>query len=131
VRLRILLPSHIFLDREVVSVSAEAANGAFMLLPRHIDFAMALVPGILSFRAQEGSRTLEEFMAVDEGILVKTGAEVRVSTRRAVRGPDLGRLRHLIEDEFLQISEQEKHTRSALAGLETDLVRRFIELRER
>lgn len=130
-RLRILLPSHILLDREVVSVSAEAANGAFTLLPRHIDFAMALVPGILSFRAQEGGRTIEEFMAVDNGILVKTGADVRVSTLRAVRGPDLGRLRDLIEDEFLQISEQEKHTRSALAGLETDLVRRFIELRER
>lgn len=130
-RLRILLPSHIFLDREVISVSAEAANGAFTLLPRHIDFATALVPGILSFRAREGGSTIEEFMAVDEGILVKIGSEVRVSTRRAVHGPDLGRLRHLIEDEFLQISEQEKHTRSALAGLETDLVRRFIELRER
>jgi F-type H+-transporting ATPase subunit epsilon len=82
-RLRILIPTGIVADEEVDKVSAEAANGAFTLLPRHVDFVTALVPGLLSFEPNGGGT---EVLAVDEGILVKRGAEVFVSVRRAFRG---------------------------------------------
>ena len=48
-RLTVLLPTEILVDEEVVKVVAEAQNGSFCLLPRHIDFVAALVPGLLSF----------------------------------------------------------------------------------
>ncbi len=48
-KLKILLPTEIMLDEEVTKVTAEAGNGSFCLLPRHIDFVAALVPGLLSF----------------------------------------------------------------------------------
>jgi F-type H+-transporting ATPase subunit epsilon len=124
-RLKVLLPSEVLLDAAVTKVIAEAENGAFCLLPRHIDFVAALVPGLLSFETETGQ---EEFLAVDEGILVKCGAQVLVSTRQAVRGPDLGSLRQAIDEQFRAVDEQEKKARAAAARLEADLVRRFLEL---
>ena len=126
-RLKVLLPTEILLDDEVSKVCAEAENGAFCLLPRHIDFATALVPGILFFLFPDGR---EEFLAVDEGILVKRGPEVLVSTRNAVVGPDLGTLRQTVDEQFRTLTEHEKITRSAFARLEADLVRRFVELEQ-
>jgi F-type H+-transporting ATPase subunit epsilon len=124
-RLKIMLPAEILVDQEVKKVTAEAENGSFTMLPRHIDFTAALVPGLLSFVTKDDD---EEFLALDEGILVKCGSEVLVSTRNAVIGPDLGQLRDTIEREFKQLDEHERVTRSAFARLEADLVRRLIEL---
>lgn len=124
-KLKIFLPTKVFLVQDVKKVVAEAENGAFCLLPRHIDFAAALAPGILFFESHEGK---EVFLAVNEGILVKCGAEVLVSTRNAVLGPDLGKLKETIENEFEVLDGREKRARSATAKLESNLVRRFLEL---
>lgn len=124
-RLRVLLPEQILLDTEVQKVTAEAENGSFGLLPRHVGFVTALVPGILTFITADER---EEFLAVDEGILVKCGADVRVSTRNAVLGQELGELKRMIEERFKQVDEFEKKSRDALYKMEADLVRRFMEL---
>lgn len=124
-RLKILLPTEVFLDQHVTKITAEATNGSFGLLPRHIDFVTALVPGLLIFHTDQG---VEEVLAVDEGILVKRGPEVLVSTRRAVRGPELGRLKRMIDEQFKAIDERDRKARSAAAKLEADLVRRFMDL---
>ena len=128
-RLKILLPAVVFLENEVTKVTAEAENGSFCLLPRHIDFVTSLVPGILSFEPAEAVRG-EEFVAIDEGIMVKCGSDVTVATRKAVRSKDLGSLKRTVEEEFRVLSEQETRTRSILAKLEADFVRRMMRLRE-
>ncbi len=124
--LRILLPTRILIDRPVDKVIAEAENGSFCLLPRHIDMVAALVPGLLSFTSDRQ----EQFVAIDEGVLVKNGPDVLVSVRDAVIGPDLGLLRLMVTERFEALDEREKRARSALVRLEADFVRRFIELRE-
>ena len=126
--LKILLPTGILVNEEVNKVTAEAENGSFCLLPRHIDFVAALAPGILSFASAEGK---EEFLAVDEGVLVKAGQEVLVSSTRALRGAELGKLKETVERVFRKIDDQEKTARSTMAKLEADLVRGFLELGER
>ncbi len=126
--LKILLPTEIFLDEEVSKVTAEARNGSFCLLPEHIDFAAALVPGLLSFKAEEGE---EIFLAVDEGVLVKVGQNISVSTRNAVRGPSLGQLRKTIEERFKVLDDREKTARSVMARIEASFVRRFLEVHGR
>ncbi len=68
-RLKVLLPTEVLVDQLVTKVIAEAENGSFCLLPRHIDFVAALAPGILSFEVESGQ---EGFVAVDQGILVLT-----------------------------------------------------------
>jgi F-type H+-transporting ATPase subunit epsilon len=124
-RLKVLLPSGIIVDEAAVKVNAEAENGLFTLLPRHIDFVAALLPGLLSFETAEGA---EEFLAIDEGVLVKCGPDVLVSTRNALRGGDLGALRETIEEEFKVFDDRQRMVKSAAARLEADLVRRFMQL---
>jgi F-type H+-transporting ATPase subunit epsilon len=124
--LKILLPAEIFLSEEVTKIIAEAENGFFCLLPRHIDFTAALVPGVFSFTSQKA----ETYLAIDGGTLVKRGDEVLVSTRNAVRGPELGTLKEVVIKQFEEIDEREKKARSAAAKLEVDLLRRFMELKE-
>jgi F-type H+-transporting ATPase subunit epsilon len=94
-------------------------------LPRHIDFLAALVPGLLAFENEAGD---EEFLAIDEGVLVKCGAEVMVSTRNAVRGAPLGQLREAVEKQFRVLDEREQQARTVLTKLEADLVGRFIRM---
>lgn len=124
-KLKILLPTEVLLEEDVNSVTAEAANGAFGIYPNHIDFVTALAPGILSFEADNAEET---FVAVDEGILVKCGSEVLVSTRQAVRGASLETLEQTVNEEFRKLDERQRQTRSALAKLESGFVRRFIEM---
>ena len=126
-RLKIVLPTEILLDTEVAKVIAEAENGAFCLLPRHVDFIAALAPGLLMYASLSGR---EEYLAVDAGVLVKCGEEVLVSTRHAVRGGDLGQLKQIIDAEFLRIDEREAMARAILSKLEADTVRRFVKLGE-
>jgi len=123
-RLKILLPVHVLLDEEAVKVTGEGRDGAFCLLPRHIDFVTALEPGLLSFETPAGE---EVFVAVAEGILVKRGEEVLVSAANAVRGGELGQLRRTVEEEFRNLDERETSARTALYKIEATFVHRFIE----
>jgi len=125
--LTILLPTHILVDAPVNKVVAEAQNGSFCLLPRHIDFTTALTPGLLAFEHADGR---EEFIAIAEGVLVKQGDAVQISTINAVRGADLGALKEAVGRQFRDLDERDRRARTALTRLEADFVRRFIELRE-
>lgn len=127
-KLKVVLPTGILVEQEVAKVTAEAENGSFCLLPHHIDFVAALVPGLLSFENERGE---EEFLAIDEGVLVKCGTEVMVSTRNAVRGVALGQLKQAVEQQFRVLDERENQARSILAKLEADLVSRFVRLGEK
>lgn len=127
-RLKILLPTDVLVDANVSKVVAEAENGSFGLLPRHVDFVAALVPGILAYVDGDGQQGL---VGIDEGILVKCGDEVRVATGRAIRGSDLATLKRDVERWFLEIDEQAAVARSAMARLEAGVIRRFTELKQR
>ena len=122
-KLLILQPSEIFLDTPVSKVVGEGPAGSFAILPRHIDMATALVPGIMTYESDRGK---ENFLALDSGILVKQGEQVRVATRMAIRG-ELGLLRKEVENMINEVDDREKTTRSAVARLEASFVRRFME----
>jgi len=124
--LRIFLPEKIVIDQEVTKVVAEAEDGSFGILPKHIDFAAALIPGIFSFESKDG----EVFLAIDEGILIKCGSDVWVSTRKAVLGKSLGELKETVEHEFRSLDDRERKTRSILAKLEADFTKRFMKMQE-
>lgn len=125
--LKVLIPTHVLADQEVVKVVAEAQNGSFGMLPHHIDFTAALVPSILICETPAGE---ELYFAIDEGILVKCHEEVFVSTLDAVPGDDLHSLRDIVRERYLELDDEQRSARSALARLEAGVVRRFIELQE-
>ena len=125
--LKILLPFRIFAGQTAVRrVVAETRQGAFGLLPHRLDCVAALEPGILIYDTDaEG----EIYMALDEGVLVKSGPDVVVSVRNAIAGTDLRQLREAVEREFLTLDEHEKSLRSVMAKLESSFVRRFADFR--
>ena len=89
--LKILLPFQVFAEKsDVTRIVAETPQGSFGLLPHRLDCVAALAPGILTYETEADG---EVFVAVDEGVLIKTGADVLVSVRRALGGTDLGQLR--------------------------------------
>lgn len=125
--LKVLAPTHVVVDEEVAKVVAEGEHGSFCLLPRHVDFLAALVPGLLAFVDAAGR---EQFAAVDEGILVKRGEEILVSTRQAVRGADLVQLRSMVREQFATLDDRERAAKSATAKLEASFLRSYLELAE-
>jgi len=123
--LKILLPFVIFTQKTGVSrLVAETNKGSFGFLPHRLDCVASLVPGILSFETETEGET---YIAIDEGVMIKTGLDVLVSVRNAINGKNLGQLRQAVEQEFLSINEQENNVRSALTKLESDFIRRLVE----
>jgi F-type H+-transporting ATPase subunit epsilon len=123
--LKVWLPTEVLLEEEVIRIKAEAENGWFGLLPRHVDFVTALKPGVMTF---EPIGKPEEYLAIDHGILVKCGPEVSVSTRNATRGKNLSTLKQQVERQFTEREEKEKAARALEAKLEADLVRGLLEV---
>jgi F-type H+-transporting ATPase subunit epsilon len=124
--LKVLLPFQVFAEKTDVSrIVAETRTGSFGLLTHRLDCIAALSPGILTYETESDG---EVFLAVDEGVLVKTGPDVLVSVRRALTGTDLSQLRQAVDREFLTLGEAEKSARSVLAKLEGDVIRRIVTL---
>jgi F-type H+-transporting ATPase subunit epsilon len=123
INLKVLLPFHVLFEKTGVSrIVAETREGLFGVLPHRLDCVAALVPGILTYETEaEG----EVFVAVDEGVLVKTGLDVVVSVRRALGGTDLDQLRDAVEREFLTLNEREQSVRSVMEKMESDFIRRM------
>ncbi len=114
--LKILLPFRIFADaKNIRRMVMETSEGSYGLLPQRLDCVAALVPGIFTYETEEKTH----YIAIDEGVLVKTGAEVMVSVRNAIGGVDLGKLRESVEKEFTMLSDSERNVRLVMAKLES------------
>ena len=123
--LKVLLPFQIFAEKTDVSrIVAETREGSFGLLPHRLDCVAALTPGILIY---ENDAEGEVYVAVDEGVLIKTGLDVLVSVRNAIAGTDLGQLREAVDKEFLDLNEREQNVRSVMTKMESGFIRRLAE----
>ncbi|SLN75213.1 ATP synthase epsilon chain [Roseovarius gaetbuli] len=120
------LPTRTLFDGQATRLSAVAPNGAFGILPNHVDYVTPIMPSVLTLQLVDGT---EEIFGLDEGLLVKRGHRVTVVALRGVRGDDLDTLRDTVEASFIQMDEEERQARSALSRLEADMVRRFVELK--
>ncbi|MEO1979803.1 MAG: F0F1 ATP synthase subunit epsilon [Fuerstiella sp.] len=128
IHLQVLLPTEVLVDHMVSRVIAEAENGSFCLLPRHVDFVASLAPGILTYTDKDNR---ERYVGLAEGVLVKNGRDVLVSVEHGVEGDNLGELRDIVSCRFEAIDERERQAVLAVARLEADFVRRFLALEER
>ena len=123
--LKVLLPFRVFTEkRDIARIVAETGHGSFGILPHRLDCVAALSPGILTY--EEKNRG-EAYVAVDEGVMAKIGEEVFVSVRNAIAGKDLHELREAVEREFVNLDQQDRDTRMALAKMENSLIRSLME----
>lgn len=119
--LKVLLPFRIFSEiKNIKRIVAETAEGSFGLLPHRLDCVAALSPGIFLYETEEAGIN---YLALDEGLLVKTGFEVYVSVRNAFGGTDLGKLHEVVEKEFINTHEKEQEVSIAMAKLESGFMR--------
>ncbi len=126
-QLSVFTPAETLIEVEARRLTARGPDGAFGILPHHVDIAAAVVPGIVAYVDAAGSA---HYVAIDHGVLLKAGARLRIATRRAVAGRDLAGLRQAVEKEFLNLSDLERDARLALARLEAGVVRRFLDLQD-
>jgi F-type H+-transporting ATPase subunit epsilon len=126
VQLKILVPSGVFASiAGIERIVVMTPSGSFGLLPQRLDCAAVLSPGLLTYST---ANLGEVHLAIDAGVLLKTGAVVLVCVRHAIAGADLGRLRQAVEREILKLSAQESASRRTRAHLETGLIREFVRL---
>jgi len=126
--LKILLPFKVFAEKQDVKcITAEAPEGSFGLLPHRLDCVSVLAPGILTYETEEEGK---EYVAIDEGILIKAGANVLISVRNAIGEAKLGKLHEVVKLDFMNLNETEKSARVELAKLESNFVRQFTKLQK-
>lgn len=124
--LKVLLPFQVFVEKSAVSrIVVETRAGSLGLLPNRLDCAAALKPGLLMYETAADGVV---YVALDEGVLVKTGSDVRVSVRRAITGSDLTQLRASVVKEFNTRDEQEASSRAVMAKLEAGFMNRMARL---
>jgi F-type H+-transporting ATPase subunit epsilon len=125
-RLKVLLPTEVFADvSEVQSIVAESRGGSFGLLEHRLDCAAALRPGILTYTTDHET----VYVAVDEGVLVKTGSDVMVSVRHAIGGTSLSQLHDEVKRRFLKLDREERAVRDMVAKMESGFVGRFAKFK--
>ena len=102
--LTITTPRGYLVQVEAEEVVAPGALGEFGVLPGHIPFMSVLKPGVLSYRAKDGTK----FLAVGDGILqvarVSDGDKVEVLVNRGENGREINREAAQIE---LSIADSE------------------------
>ena len=121
-RLKVLAPARVVLDQEADKITAMGPEGYFCLLPHHADFVSALAPGVLSLQGEDREISL----AVDEGILVKCGNEVLVTTRNVFEDEAGGKIKPARALEMLALDADEAKCREIIAGLEAEFSRSFM-----
>ncbi|GGH14387.1 F0F1 ATP synthase subunit epsilon [Sphingobacterium alkalisoli] len=127
-QLKILLPSRIFAAiTHVKRIVAETATGQYGFLPQRLDCTAALVPGILSYETTDADVV---YIAIDQGVMVKTGEIVVVSVRNAIGGAHLGKLHEAVDQEFKLLSENEKNVKQVMAKMESSFMLRLLRFQE-
>ncbi|MEI8631775.1 F0F1 ATP synthase subunit epsilon [Vibrio sp. PP-XX7] len=126
--LKILLPYKVFAEvPNVLRIAAMTPKGSFGILPHRLDCVASLSAGILIFATEDAD---EVYLAVDEGVLVKTGLEVQISVRNVMRGQGLDELRIAVEEEFMQLDEQAQKLRAVLTKMEGGFIQRLVALQQ-
>ena len=126
--LKILLPFKIFMElSNIVRVVVDTTNGSYGFLPQRLDCVAALVPGILTYENSNGKIC---YVAIDEGVLIKTEKDIQVSVRNAIAGADLGKLHESIEKDFKNLDESERSVRIAVAKLESEFIQNIQKLHQ-
>lgn len=77
--LKILTPTKVVRDEQVVSVTAPSADGEITILPRHTNLFSYLREGILKIKSQKG----EDYYSIGGGILETDGQELNILVSRA------------------------------------------------
>jgi F-type H+-transporting ATPase subunit epsilon len=110
---------------QVVSFTAEDSSGRFGLQARHERFMTTLTFGLASLLRSESRR---EYLGLPGGVIYFVDNELRISTRRYVRGSDAASIAATVASEMLTEERELDETRRKLHRLEAEMVRHLSRL---
>jgi F-type H+-transporting ATPase subunit epsilon len=122
-RLKFILPYKTILDIEVDKITAPGSNGDFQILPKHVDGTWTLRAGILVIQTDK-----ELYYAINQGVVVKKGNTVYLSTIQAIYGESLEKLSDTVEDTLKVLDEKERKAREVLIRMEMETIKNFMEI---
>jgi len=123
--LKILRPSRVFAQcDDVRRIVVQTREGSFGILPHRLDCVAALAAGILLYETTADGTV---YLAVDEGVLVKSGPNVSVAVRRVIAGSNLAELQQAIKREFLLVDARQLQIRGVMARMEAAVVGRLVQ----
>ncbi len=124
--LKLSLPEVLLLDvNNVTQVIVETIHGSMGILPHRLDGVAALVPGILVYDLGAGGR---QYVAIDEGMLVKVDETVLISVHNALAGEELDHLQAALSSMQTQRDTEDRDARVEMARVESGLLRRLVSL---
>lgn len=109
----------------VTSFTGEDRSGRFGLLARHDRFMTSLTFGLARLQLADGRR---EYLGLPGGLLYFMDNELRISTRRYLRGTDVERIASDLSRDLLEEDQALRETRRKLHRLEAEMLRRMAEL---
>ena len=120
IKLKILLPTELSLEaNDVSSLVVETSKGSMGILPHRLDCVAIITPGILALKSSSGEET---FVAIDDGVLTKTGLDVTILVHNAISGKDLSTLKDEVESRFMQQDEEETDLNQLMGKIENSLL---------
>ncbi|MHB1391148.1 MAG: hypothetical protein ACYCXF_07965 [Thermoleophilia bacterium] len=126
-QLKVLKPSRVVMEKEVVRMLFATEDGYYCLLPRHVDFITVLVPGVLVFEDTAG---LPGYVRLQDGMLVKCGREVLASTSDAVMVSGVDQDAGAQQGSDTAARDREHQARAVVAGLQTRFSRDWLRTSE-
>jgi len=122
-KLKFIIPYKTVLEIEVKKITAPGSNGEFQILPKHIDGTWTLKAGILVIEADK-----DLYYAINQGVVVKQGDTVFLSTIQAIPGESLKTLSETVEDTLKVLNEKERKAREVLIRMEMETIKSFMEI---
>lgn len=123
-KIKLNIPYRTILNKTAEKITAPGSSGEFQILPKHVDATWTLKAGILTITTDNK----DIYYAINQGVAVKEGDTVYISTFQAIAGDSLEELSKTLEESLKILNEQEKKAREVLIRLETDTIKRFIEI---
>lgn len=109
----------------VASFTGEDRSGSFGVQARHERCMTTLTFGLARLLLADGRR---EFLGLPGGLLYFVDNELRISTRRYVRGADAAAIADALARELLEEEHALEQTRRKLHRLEAEMVRHVAQL---
>lgn len=129
--LKIYIPNKLFLEEVVAKVSVYGKEGFYTILPNHIDYVSSFEDSILIFTKNDGKSV---FIGINQGVLIKCGREVQLSTFNAVYGGEsVEALRAVLKNAIekdKQIREFEMKIKNSLKNIEYELFKKVNNLKK-
>ena len=123
-KLRVMTPTEVVLDEEVIHVTAEDPSGSLGIRPGHTGLVTALVPGLVTARSAGGT---EQYVAVDGGVLLVSDDGVDIVSRQAVAGSDMRHLEDTVIAGFERDAEDDRTNHAAFEKMRIKFLKGIVD----